>query len=117
MKVRWMLLPLAALTVAAAVYGGYIRATLTDYTSGENWEENFQVAEMPEQLMSNTCALAEKYLPTAPYILRVEALGTLEAMPGMSQQRVKVKQVYSGSGLEMGDEIYLYSIGWSVSFL
>ena len=48
MKMRWVLLPMAALTVAAAVYGGYTRTTLTDYTSGENWKDNFTIASLHE---------------------------------------------------------------------
>ena len=48
MKMRWVLLPMAALTVAAAVYGGYTRTTLTDYTSGEHWKGNFTIASLHE---------------------------------------------------------------------
>lgn len=113
MKAKWMLLPLAALTVAAAVYGGYTRTTLTDYTEGRNWAE-FQVAVMPEvglKMVENM----RKYLPSAPYILRVEVLGDLELANGTGQQKVKVVEVYTGDGLEVGQEFYLYHSGWNVS--
>lgn len=115
MKAKWMLLPLAALTVAAAVYGGCTRTTLTDYTSKENWAENFFVAEMPE-IGLNIVERMREYLPSAPHILRVEVLEGLEMSAGEGQQKVKVCQVYQGQGLEVGEEFYLYHSAWWASF-
>lgn len=115
MKMRWVLLPVAALTVAAAVYGGYTRTTLTDYTAQRNWRE-FQVAVMPEVGL-NMVENMRKYLPSAPYILRVEVLGDLELANGTGQQKVKTVQVYAGDGLEVGQEFYLYSDAWNVSVM
>lgn len=117
MKAKWMLLPLAALTVAAAVYGGYIRTTLTDYTSGENWRDNFHVALMVEGVGLNIVEVMREELPSAPYILRVEILGDLELASGIGQQKVKVAQVYVGEGIEVGQEFYLYHDSWRVSYV
>ena len=115
MKAKWLLLPMAALTVAAAVYGGYIRTTLTDYTEGGNWEE-YQVAPMPEAAGLDKVRVMREYLPQSPYILRVEVLGDLELTNGIGQQKVKVAQVYAGDGLETGQEFYLYDYAWNVGF-
>ena len=115
MKAKWLLLPMAALTVAAAVYGGYIRTTLTDYTEEGNWEE-YQVAPMPEAAGLDKVRVMREYLPQSPYILRVEVLGDLELTNGIGQQKVKVAQVYAGDGLETGQEFYLYDYAWNVGF-
>lgn len=115
MKAKWMLLPVATLTVAAAIYGGYTRTTLTDYTAKRNWRE-FQVAVMPEVGL-NMVENMRKYLPSAPYILRVEVLGDLELANSTGQQKVRAVQVYAGDGLEVGQEFYLYSDAWNVSVM
>lgn len=115
MKVKWLLFPLVVLTVAAAVYGGYIRTTLTDCTVGENWADDFVVAEMPE-IGLNIVERMRDYLPLAPYILRVEVLEGLEMSAGEGQQKVKVCQVYQGQGVEVGEEFYLYHSAWWASF-
>lgn len=116
MKAKWLLLPMAALTVAAAVYGGYIRTTLTDYTEEGNWEE-YQVAPMPEAAGMEKVRTMREYLPSAPYILRVEVLGDLELSNGTGQQKVRAVQVYAGDSLEVGQEFYLYSDAWNVSVM
>ena len=117
MKAKWLLLPMAALTVAAAVYGGYTRSTLTDYTSGENWKDNFVVAGLLDSFGIEFCEQMKEYLPRVPYILRVEVLEDLEVLFGAAQQKVAVKQVYAGEGLEVGQEIYLSRSGWGISFV
>lgn len=118
MKMRWVLLPMAALTVAAAVYGAMVvRPTLTDYTSEENWKERFVVAGIGGSFGVDNCEVMKEYLPQSPYILRVEVLEDLEVLFGQAQQKVKVKQVYVGDGLEVGQEIYLSRRGWSVLFV
>ncbi|MBM6896481.1 hypothetical protein H9X86_03735 [Pseudoflavonifractor capillosus] len=117
MKMRWVLLPMAALTVAAVLYGGYTRTTLTDYTSGENWKDNFTIASLHSGKGVERCEVMREYLPLAPNILRVEVLGDLEVLPGEAQQKVKVKQVYAGEDLQVGQEFYLYERGWSISFV
>ena len=117
MKAKWMLLPMAALTVAAVLYGGYTRTTLTDYTSGENWKDNFTIASLHEGKGVERCETMREYLSLTPIILRVEVLGDLEVLPGEAQQKVKVKQVYAGQELEVGQEFYLYESGWSISFV
>lgn len=116
MKMKWLLLPLAALTAAAAVYGGSIRTTLTNDTVGANWADDFIVAEMPEGVGKTKIQAMEEHLPSAPHILRVEVLGELEMSAGEGQQRVKVAQVYAGEGLDVGEEFYLYHSAWWASF-
>lgn len=116
MKTGWTLLPLAGLVLAAGVYGGYIRTTLTDYTAGENWAEHFVVAEMPQEVGLEKIRNMAVYLPSSPHILRVEVLGELEMSAGEGQQKVRVAQVYAGEGLEIGQEFYLYHSAWWVSF-
>lgn len=117
MKAKWILLPLAGLTVAAGIYGGYTRTTLTDYTSGENWKDNFMVAGIMSGTGMDNCEVMREYLPKASYILRVEVLEDLEVLFGEAQQKVVVKQVYAGEGLEVGQKIYLSHSGWSISFV
>ena len=117
MKAKWMLLPLAVLTVGAAIYGGYTRMTLTDYTSGDNWKDNFVVAALHSGIGVERCEDMKEYLPLVPCILRVEVLGDLEILPGEAQQKVKVKQVYEGDDLEVGQVLNLSYRGWSISFV
>ena len=114
MKMRWVLLPLAALMVASVGYAGVTRSSITDYTAQENWQECFQVGQIPEELWETNCALMKEYLPQAPYILRVEVLGDLEIMHGINQQKVKVTHIYAGEGIREGQEFYLYADGWRV---
>lgn len=115
MKMRWALLPVAALTVAAVVYGGYIRTTLTDYTEEGKWEA-YQVAPMPEAAGMEKVRAMREYFPMSPYILRVEVMGDLELDNGIGQQKAKVAQIYKGEGIEVGQGFYLYHYAWGVSF-
>lgn len=118
MKSKWLLLPVAALTVAAAVYGAtVVRPSLTDYTSGENWKDNFVVAGVLGSFGIENCELMKEYLPQVPYILRVQVMEDLEMLFGEAQQKVEVKQVYAGEDLEVGQEIYLTHSGWGISFV
>ena len=49
MKMRWVLLPLAALMVASIVCAEVTRSSITDYPALENWQEYFQVGEIPDE--------------------------------------------------------------------
>ena len=122
MKKLWLLkqiwfpaLVILALIVAALT-GLICRQTYTDVTAEENYTDNVLVAEMPGALCENACALGREFYPTAPVILRVRAVGEIEDYYGVSQQKVQIREIFGGTGLSVGDEIYLTceGRGWCV---
>lgn len=115
MKLRFLPCLTVCVILAAAVFGGIKRQSYTNLTKEENYLEQLQVAELPEQFAIYSCNELSQALPNSSIILRVSVTGDIEHLFGVSRQKVCVQEVYAGSGLEMGQEIYLFSKHWSLS--
>ena len=114
MRKHAFLLLVAALFVAAAAFGLYFRRTYTDVTAEENYLDQLVVGEMPQEIGVTVCREMKTELPAADLILRVSPVEELENHFGVSQQKVVVKEVFTGSALSVGDEIYLTIEGWLI---
>ncbi len=101
--------------LAAAIYGHSKRKTYTDLSGAADYLDQLQVAELPEQFAVGSCEELSKVLPDSPIILRVAAVGDIEHLFMASRQLVSVKEVYAGSGMLAGQDIYLISNHWRLS--
>ena len=90
-----------------ACFGISRRKSYTDIRNEENYLNQMQVAELPEKFVLEDCERLVQILPNVPFILRVQVLGDVEFLYGDSRQKVRVQEVYAGSNLIVGDEIYL----------
>ena len=114
MRKHAFLLLVAVLFAAAAVFGLYHRQSYTDVTAEPNYLDRLVVGEMPQNIGVDVCRMMRAELPTAKLIVRVTPVAEPENHFHMSQQKVAVKEIFAGSGLSVGDEIYLTAENWQV---
>ena len=88
-------------------FGLIKRSTYTDLCGDPSFPTNMLVAEMPEQIAVANCAEMEKNLPNSPVILSVEAEEETEFRGAVARQKMLVRKVHAGEGLQEGDEIYI----------
>lgn len=100
--------------LAVMVVGITKRQTYTDLTKRENYLEQLQVAELTENIAGKECAAMQQSLPGAVIILRVEVTGEIEHLFQADRQKAVINKVYAGSGLEEGEEIYIFSNHWQL---
>ncbi|MCM1468584.1 MAG: hypothetical protein NC086_10600 [Alistipes sp.] len=115
MKKRIVFAITVCVVLAAAVFGMVRKKSYTNITGNENYLEQLYVAEIPEAFAVNCCEQMSLELPEMNYILRVQAVGEVEHLFGVSRQRVSIQEIYKGNGLETGQEIYIYSERWRLS--
>lgn len=115
MKWRIMFGCTICVLIASAAFGMIKRQSYTDILKEENYLEQLEVAELGEELSKRSCAQLAEILPDAPIILRVTAVEDIEHLFYAGRQKVKIQEVYVGSGLKAGDEIYLTFDSWSIS--
>lgn len=101
--------------LAAMAFGMVKKQTYTDLAGQEDYLELVQVGEITEDIARIACAAMAESLPDSPIILRVEVTGGIEHLFQADRQRAVIRQVYAGSGLEAGDEIYVFSRHWQLS--
>lgn len=101
--------------LAAAIFGMIKRRSYTDITKEDTYLEQIQVAVIPEKIAVTACEEMEKSLIEVPIIAQVEVIGNIEHLFSVSQQRVKIRKIYKGKGLQAGDEIYVHSDHWCMS--
>lgn len=101
--------------LAAMAFGMVKKQTYTDLAGQEDYLEQVQVGEITEDLARIACTAMAESLPDSPIILRVEVVGGIEHLFQADRQRAVIRQVYAGSGLENGDEIYVFSRHWQLS--
>ncbi len=116
MKYRWLIFGFAGLYILAAAFGIFMKENYTNVTEQENWQQNFNVAQLPEELAASEAETLPEILAGQPFILRVSPLEEREYIFNGSRQKVEIRQVYSGEGVDAGDEIFLISQGWSLTF-
>lgn len=114
MKIKLLTAAAVVFLMGAAVFGLVKRQTYTDICSEENYLDSLYVAESVSPLTENSCNDLEQQLPDVPYILRVCPTDEFENLFATSRQKVRVEEIYSGTGLQKGDEIYLTSSQWRI---
>ncbi|MCM1327199.1 MAG: hypothetical protein NC094_11210 [Bacteroidales bacterium] len=105
----------AGVFMAAMVFGMVKKQTYKNLVAQENYLEQLYVAELSEDLTERACAAMSRSLPDAAIILRVEAVGEIEHLYRGDRQKVVIKEVYAGSELEKGKEMYIVSDHWHLS--
>lgn len=114
MKLRMHLLILAVLVVGFGLLGASRRSSYTNITSDPDFIYGFSVAEIPTAIAVEDCKFLKEALPSAPYILKVTPTDTPECFFGGRQQKVCIQKIFSGEGLEIGEEVYITSDRWKV---
>lgn len=102
--------------LAAMAFGIVKKQTYTDLVNQEDYLAQIYVAEFPESVAENACTVMSQSLPDSAIILRVEAAGEIEHSFGSDRQKAIIREVYAGSELEQGEEIYIISRHWQLNF-
>ena len=97
-----------------SVWGWSYKDSYTDVTGNPDYWDSLMVAEIPESLAIEDCSTLLNALPQVEYILRVTPSGSYEQLFGIGQQKVVVREVYSGKGVESGQEIFITSQCWTL---
>lgn len=113
---RYLLLILTICAFLAAMAFGIVkRQTYRDTLKQEDYLDQLLVGELWEDYLEVQCANMQQSLPDAPIILWVETLGKIEHLFNVDRQRVLIRKIYAGAGLETGEEVYLFSRHWQLS--
>lgn len=115
MKYRIFVCAVAAILVCFGIFGAVKRASYTDMRSDAGYLDNLQVGLIPGGLCAITCEEMAQSLPSAPIIARVTPVSDLENSFGLSRQKVRLRELYAGGGLSVGEVIYLTGDFWQVS--
>ncbi|MCM1327737.1 MAG: hypothetical protein NC243_13755 [Lachnoclostridium sp.] len=109
---------LAGLTILvigiAAAWGLSNRQSYTNLLGKADFMEQMAVAELSAELAQNICANMKDTLLNAPIILKVSPVRDREYFFASGRQKVLVQEVYNGTELKTGQEIYLSFSAWSV---
>lgn len=100
--------------IAAMAFGIVKRQTYTDLVKQENYLAQIQVAELPERIAENACAVMSQSLPDSAIILRIEVTGEIEHLFHADRQKAVIREVYAGNELEQGEEINIVSKHWQL---
>lgn len=114
MKLHFLHMIALCLILAAAILGCIKRQSYTNFCKDKNYLDQLQVAVIPEDLCIYSCDELKQSLPKSDIILRVYVTGDIEQLFGVSRQKVRIEQIYTGSELNVGQEIYLFSNNWNV---
>ena len=69
---------------------------------------------LTEGIAEQECSVMSQSLPDSAIILRVEVTGEIEHLFQVDRQRAVIQEVYTGNGLEAGEEIYVFSRHWQL---
>lgn len=114
MRQKLLLTSTVCILLAVMAFGILKKQTYTDLAGQENYLAQLQVAELTEDIAKQECAVMSQSLPDAPIILRIEVTGEIEHLFQVDRQRAVIKEVYAGSELEAGQEIYVFSRHWQL---
>ncbi len=101
--------------LAAMALGIAKRQTYTDFAKEENYLSQIQVGELPENIAESQCAILYQELPDSAIILRVKVTGDIEHLFQVDRQKAVIQEIYTGAGLNQGDEVYIFSEHWSLN--
>lgn len=114
MKQKLLLFFTVGVFLAVMALGIVKKQTYTDLAKQENYLAQVQVAELPERIAENACAVMSQSLPNSAIILRVEVTGEIEHLFQVGRQKAVIREVYAGNELEKGEEIYIFSNHWQL---
>ena len=117
MRQKLLLLFTVCVFLAAMVFGIVKRQTYTDLVRQKDYLEQIQVAELSERSAEFACTDMRMSLPETAVILRVEVTGEIEHLFQVDRQKAVIRQVYAGNGLKTGEEVYIFSGHWQLSFV
>ena len=115
MKFKWGLCFILLIVIVVTAFGMYEKKTYTDIAEDKSYLDEIYVAQLPENICLDEAENLSKSLPQVPVILRVSVQGDVEHIGGTSRQLVKVEEVYKGTDLKVGQEIYITCRRWSLS--
>lgn len=115
MKLRWCFYATLLVLAGCACFGVVKRGTYTDITRDNTYLDEIHVAQIPEELCVSECERLAEELPSVSEVVRVTPLKGVEHLAGTSRQLVRVDEVYQGTALEEGEEIYVTFYRWSLS--
>lgn len=115
MKWKVYVLIISLIILASAFYGITKRHTYTDFSKNHSYLDDFAVAQLPERVALAQYEEIETMLSQAPIILKVNAVGPIENLFRISQQEVRIQEVYRGENVNVGEEIYLISESWELN--
>ena len=115
MKSRIITVVVLIVFLAAGAFGIVKRQTYTDITSESDYLDKLHVAVIPEKFVLSGCDLLFEEIQKLPIIMKVKCVEEREYVFGAGHQKVHVEEIFKGSELVEGDEIYLYS-GWTFTF-
>lgn len=93
------------LFAALMVYGLCEKKEHKDLNSKDNPIDNFYVALLPDELLSNQLKLMSQSLDDSRYILEVTCKEKMQYKFSCATQQVEVKKVFKGDNLQAGDNI------------
>ncbi len=114
MRQRLLLFFTICILLAVVTFGIVKKLTYTDLARQENYLAQLQVAELTEGIAEQECSVMSQSLPDSAIILRVEVTGEIEHLFQVDRQRAVIQEVYTGNGLEAGEEIYVFSRHWQL---
>lgn len=103
-----------AITLILCVWGFSYKGTYTDITGEPDYLDSMLVAEIPTDIAIDECNILSNSLSQVSYILRIIPSEATEQLFGIAQQKVIVQEVYAGTDIQPGDEIYITSNHWSI---
>ena len=115
MKNRVYTIVIILVITAAALFGTYKRQTYTDYSSMPDYLNYFAVAQLSESMAATECEKLENALSDVPIILKVHAVEPLENLFRVSRQKVQIDEIYKGTGLNVGKDIYIIHNRWKLN--
>lgn len=113
-RLRYSCIATLLICVALGIFGAIHRPSYTNESRDPDFMDSLYVAEIPENLAAKWCAQMAVELPKCRYIFRVRPLEGIDYQYGHGRQKVEIAEVYSGEGINIGDEIYILSENWGL---
>lgn len=114
MRYRIHLSIVIILILAFAFLGITKRQSYTNIGADEDYLSRMFVAELPQELVEQTCNDLLNNLPSANIVLRISPIEDMEHLFGCSQQKVCVQEVFSGTQVSVGEILYVTSAHWNL---
>ncbi len=104
-KIRGTIIVTILVFAALMVYGLYAKKEHKKLNGTDNPIDNFYVALLPDDLLSNQLKLMRQTLDGSRYILEVTCKEKMQYEFSCAIQQVEIKKVFKGDNLQAGDTI------------
>ncbi len=111
-KKQWILAII--LITLSAVFGLIKRQSYTDITKEENYMDSLYVAVLNEEITSIACQQFYDMNSSVPIAAQVKVMDEIQYVRGKGRVHVQIEKVHRGDMLRAGDEIFVFSDGWSL---